>query len=185
MRPPATTASITIRHSSEARVSPSPRRPYRRRPHRGLAAEVFRSTGLPWPSLLLATALLCLMCPPGGRADEVEVVNCCTGPDAAVDCSSGVEYQGQVRRPWWWSWCACRRVGLSTLRPRPCQVCTYNNCKLCIVPGTSMYQVYAHFVCIGTRTCFSVYHTGEICTWSGPIRWLPCTKNKMTLVSRA
>lgn len=138
MRPPATTASITVRHSSEARGSPPPRRPYRRRPHRGLVAEVFRSTGLPWPSLLLATALLCLMCTPGGRADAVEVVNCCTGPDAAVDCSSGVDYQGQVWWYWWWSWCACQRVGLSTLRPRPFQVCIYSFTLTCIL----LYQAF-------------------------------------------
>lgn len=100
-QPPASTASTTIRRSSEARGSPpAPRRPYRRRPHRGLAAEVFRSTGLPWRSLLATALLWCLLiCPRQGGAEvEVEVVNCCTGPGAVVDCSSGVDYHGQVRR---------------------------------------------------------------------------------------
>lgn len=53
----------------------------------------YRSTT---PLVLIATAVLWFaLCVDGV---EAEYVNCCSGPDAVVDCSSGVEYQGQVNR---------------------------------------------------------------------------------------
>lgn len=95
MQPPAAPASTAMRPGREACGSLAPRRLCRRQPHRGLAAEVFRSTG--GVSRLLGSTfllLLCLlMCPQEGVA---EVVNCCTGPAAVVDCSSGVDYLGKV-----------------------------------------------------------------------------------------
>ena len=93
MQTPAAPASTAMRPGREACESLAPRRLCRRRPHRGLAAEVFRSTGVPW-LLGRALLLLCLLMCPRGRV--AEVVNCCTGPAAVVDCSSGVDYLGKV-----------------------------------------------------------------------------------------